>query len=81
MITVEMDDAANTAAGSQTGEAAIPMQEPEILENQAAQTRRERKPETLVRNRNMRRTANMATSVTESEGRQFPHTVTADSTD
>ena len=37
VITVEMDDAVNTAAGSQTGEAAIPMQEPEILENQAAQ--------------------------------------------
>lgn len=37
VITVEMDDAANTAAGFQTGEAAIPMQEPEILENQAAQ--------------------------------------------
>ena len=37
VITVEMDDTVNTAAGSQTGEAAIPMQEPEILENQAAQ--------------------------------------------
>lgn len=37
VITVEMDDAVNTAAGSQTGEAAIPTQEPEILENQAAQ--------------------------------------------
>ncbi len=37
VITVEMDDAVNTAAGSQTGEAAIPMQGPEILENQAAQ--------------------------------------------
>ena len=37
VITVEMDDAVNTAAESQTGEAAIPMQEPEILENQAAQ--------------------------------------------
>ena len=37
VITVEMDGAVNTAAGSQTGEAAIPTQEPEILENQAAQ--------------------------------------------
>ena len=37
VITVEMDDTVNTAAGSQTGEVAIPMQEPEILENQAAQ--------------------------------------------
>lgn len=37
VITVEMDDTVNTAAGSRTGEAAIPMQEPEILENQAAQ--------------------------------------------
>ena len=37
VITVEMDDAVNTAAESQTGEAAIPTQEPEILENQAAQ--------------------------------------------
>lgn len=37
VITVEMDDTVNTAAGSQTGEAASPMQEPEILENQAAQ--------------------------------------------
>ena len=37
VITVEMDDTVNTAAGSQTGEAAIPTQEPEILENQAAQ--------------------------------------------
>ena len=39
VITVEMDmdDTVNTTAGSQTGEAAIPTQEPEILENQAAQ--------------------------------------------
>lgn len=37
VITVEMDDAVNTTAGSQTGEAAIQTQEPEILENQAAQ--------------------------------------------
>lgn len=39
VITVEMDmdDTVNTAAGSRTGEAAIPTQEPEILENQAAQ--------------------------------------------
>ncbi len=37
VITVEMDDTVNTAAGSQTGAAAIPTQEPEILENQAAQ--------------------------------------------
>ena len=37
VITVEMDDTVNTAAESQTGEAAIPTQEPEILENQAAQ--------------------------------------------
>lgn len=37
VITVEMDDTVNTTAGSQTGEAAIPTQEPAILENQAAQ--------------------------------------------
>lgn len=37
VITVEMDDTVNTTAGSQTGETAILMQEPEILENQAAQ--------------------------------------------
>ena len=39
VITVEMDmdDTVNTAAGSRAGEAAIPTQEPEILENQAAQ--------------------------------------------
>ena len=37
VITVEMDDTVNAAAGSRTGEAAIPTQEPEILENQAAQ--------------------------------------------
>ena len=39
VITVEMDmdDTVNTAAGSRTGEVAIPTQEPEILENQAAQ--------------------------------------------
>ena len=37
VITVEMDDTVNTTAGSQTGEAAILTQEPEILENQAAQ--------------------------------------------
>ena len=53
VITVETDDTVNTAAGSQTG----PTQEPEILKNQAAQNR---KPETLVRSRNRRRTANMA---------------------
>lgn len=37
VITVEMDDAVNTTTGFQAGEAAIPTQEPEILENQAAQ--------------------------------------------
>lgn len=37
VITVEMDDTVNTTAGSQTGEAAIPTQEPAILENQTAQ--------------------------------------------
>ena len=36
-VEVEMDDTVNTTAGSRTGEAAIPTQEPEILENQAAQ--------------------------------------------
>ena len=45
VITVETDadDTVNTAEESQTGEAAFPTQEPEILENQAAQNTQEEK--------------------------------------